>query len=278
MAGTVNLTIPDQVDSRRAILARWLWPPRCLLCGERGAGDDLCGACAAGLPWLSDACRRCALPLPVAGPLRAGPPEQYRQTDGNAAAVRPAGEPAANPSPLCGACIAPDARSPLAEVHAACLYRPPLDRLLPRFKFRRDLAAGRLLARLMSAALAPVMRDWPAPAMLLPVPLHRARLRQRGYDQALELARPLASMLGLPLQAGALVRTRHTDPQSTLGADARRANLRGAFRVASSVALPAHVVLVDDVMTTGATLHAAATALRRAGVERVDAWVCARVP
>ncbi|KGM56695.1 hypothetical protein N799_02020, partial [Lysobacter arseniciresistens ZS79] len=167
---------------------------------------------------------------------------------------------------------------PLAEARAACLYRPPLDRLLPRFKFHRDLAAGRLLARLMAVALAPLAHAWPAPATLVPVPLHRARLRRRGYDQALELARPVATTLGLPLQAGALVRVRHTDPQSTLDADARRANLRDAFRVVPGVALPAHAVLVDDVMTTGATLHAAADALRRAGVARVDAWVCARVP
>ena len=175
MAGTVNLDTPEQVDSRRAIFARWLWPSRCLVCSAAGERRrDLCAACAAGLPWLAVACRHCALPLAEA----TGP-------------THPA---------ICGACLR-GAPPVLTEAHAACLYQAPLDRLLPRFKFHRDLAADR-----------------------------------------------------------------------------RRANLRDAFRVGARTALPAHVVLVDDVMTTGATLHAAATALHRAGVNRVDAWVCARVP
>ena len=148
-----------------------------------------------------------------------------------------------------------------------------VDRLLPRYKFHRDLASGRLLAQLMARAFAGCER----PQALVPVPLHPARLRQRGYDQALELARPVATLLGLPLRAGLLQRVRATPAQSQLDAPARRRNLRGAFQAASQ-SLPAHVALVDDVMTTGATLHAAATALRKAGVARVDAWICARVP
>jgi ComF family protein len=162
----------------------------------------------------------------------------------------------------------------MREVHAACVYSAPLDGLLPRFKFHLDLAAGRLLAQLLTEACA----DAPRPQALVPVPLHRARLRRRGYDQALELAKPLARALDLPLQSRLLQRVRPTVPQSELSAAARRRNLRDAFAVDVVAALPAHVVLVDDVMTTGATLHAAARALRRAGVARVDAWVCARVP
>jgi predicted amidophosphoribosyltransferase len=93
----------------------------------------------------------------------------------------------------------------------------------------------------------------------------------------LELARPLARALALPLCTDALHRRHATAPQSELSALQRRRNVRAAFAVRKHLALPAHVVLVDDVMTTGATLHAAAIALRRAGVRRVDAWVCARV-
>ena len=112
----------------------------------------------------------------------------------------------------------------------------------------------------------------------MPIPLHRSRLRQRGYDQALELAKPLARALGVPLRNDLLRRRHATAPQSELHADERQRNLRDAFVTNAGVVLPAHVALVDDVMTTGATLHAAATALHRAGVARVDAWVCARVP
>src|SRR5690606_10403415 len=165
---------------------------------------------------------------------------------------------------------------PVDVVHAPFLYAPPLDRLLPRFKFHQDLAAGRLLSGLMAIALPPWrLAGWQS-AVLAPVPLHRGRLRSRGYDQGLELARPLARGLRLPLSKGLLQRTRPTSAQSSLDADERRDNLRDAFSVVA--AAPPHVVLVDDVMTTGATLHAAAEALLAAGTRRVDAWVCARVP
>ncbi len=163
-------------------------------------------------------------------------------------------------------------RGPLASLHAAFGYAPPVDRLLPRLKFHGDLAAGRVLAAGMARALAAA----PRPEALVPVPLHPARLRSRGYDQALELARPLARSLGLPLLVGALRRVRATAPQTHLDRHARRRNLAGAFRVRDGVVLPAHVALVDDVLTTGATLRAAATALRDAGVARVDGWACAR--
>lgn len=235
----------------RVDAARLLWPNRCLVCDASGLdGLDLCAACAAELPWNRCACPRCALPLPAAG--------------------------------ICGDCLrreaapARRARSPALEgVHASFVYAPPLDRLLPRFKFHRDLAAGALLSQLMAEAAAGLAR----PDALVPVPLHRARLRRRGYDQALELARPLARALDLPLRDDLLQRVRITAAQSELSAVARRRNLKDAFAVKPGIAaLPAHVVLIDDVMTTGATLHAAAEALKRAGVQRVEAWVCARVP
>ena len=218
-----------------------LLPPRCLLCGEPGDdGRDMCAACHWWLPRNHCACPRCAIPLAVPG--------------------------------TCGRCLR---REPLLHfAHAAFVYAPPVDGLLARYKFHGDLAAGRLLAGLLAETLDGVER----PQALVPVPLHRSRLRQRGYDQALELARPLARATGVPLAAGLLQRHRRTAAQSELGAMARRRNLRGAFRVAARGRLPAHVALVDDVMTTGATLHAAALALRRAGVERVDAWICARTP
>jgi ComF family protein len=230
-----------KVDGWLRRAGRALLSPRCLLCGEPGmAGRDLCASCAATLPWNHDACPRCAIPLPVAG--------------------------------TCGACL----QKPPAvrETHAALVYGFPLDRLVPRFKFHNDLAAGRLLSELMVEGFAGL----PRPDALVPVPLHRDRLRQRGYDQALELARPLARALQIPLLVDALARSRATAPQSELDAGARQRNLRRAFEVRAGVALPEHVVLVDDVMTTGATLEAAAKTLLRAGVVRVDAWVCTRVP
>jgi ComF family protein len=234
-------------DKHASRLIDRLWPARCLVCGELGqAQRDLCGACTMSLPWNRRACLRCAMPLPASPDV--------------AAAI------------VCGDCL--QRPPPLAQTHAAFAYAHPLDRLLPRFKFHGDLAAGRLLAQLAFEAFVACER----PDALLAIPLHRHRLRTRGYDQALELARPLARALRIPLRHEALVRLRATAPQSRLDAPQRRRNLRGAFSIAKGTkALPAHVVLVDDVMTTGATLHAAAKTLHRAGVERIDAWICARV-
>ena len=188
------------------------------------------------------------------------------------AAPTAAGSPWPSLPRLCSACQ--HAPPPLTEVHASFLYGFPLDRLLPRLKFHRDLAAGRLLAQAMAASLSRQAR----PDALVPVPLHRSRLRERGFNQALELARPLGRMLGVPVRSDLLLRTRRTAPQSRLDAGARVGNLRHAFEACVRSAPPLHVALVDDVMTTGATLHAAADALFDAGIDRVDAWICARAP
>lgn len=229
-----------KVDGWMAAAQGWLLTPRCLLCRERGINSrDLCSNCSELLPWNRSACRHCAIPLPDPG--------------------------------VCGACL--KSPPPVSEAHAVFVYGFPFDRLVPRFKFHRDLAAGRLMAVLMAEGLAGVSR----PEALIPVPLHVSRLRQRGYDQALELGKPLSRALAIPLITDALLRTRATAAQSELDAVARKRNLRGAFAIHPQASLPAHVALVDDVMTTGATLHAAATALRKAGVARVDAWVCTRV-
>ena len=103
-------------------------------------------------------------------------------------------------------------------------------------------------------------------------------MRERGYNQALELAKPLARALGIPLDRDLLTRTRATPAQTGLDAAARRRNLRGAFSLTATRTLPEHVVLLDDVMTTGATLRECAQALRRAGAARVDVWALARAP
>jgi ComF family protein len=226
------------VDNWIQALGAALLPWRCLACGERVDGADLCAACRADLPWNRAACARCALPLPA-------------------------------PAPACGRCLR--APPPWDAAHAALVYDFPLDRLLPRFKFHGDLAAGRVLADVWCHRL-PASR----PQALLPVPLHRARLRERGYDQALELARRVARACDVPVLADAVHRVRATARQSELAAGARRRNVRGAFAVTGT--LPMHVALVDDVMTTGATLRAVATALRRAGVGRIEVWVLARAP
>lgn len=243
-AEAVNLNGPMRVDGLLRRLLRVVLPPRCLLCDAPGAdGRDLCAGCRADLARNRTVCARCALPLPVA-------------------------------APMCGACLR--RVPPQAAAWAPFRYGAPLDLLEARFKYGRDLAAGRVLADgLIDAAI----EDSPArPDLLLCVPLHRSRLRERGYNQALELARPLAAALRLPFDPRALERVRATRAQTGLDARTRRRNLRGAFALRPGSALPAHVAVFDDVMTTGSTLRECAVLLRRAGVARVDLWALARAP
>ncbi len=222
-------------------LQRFALPLHCLLCGGPGGDElDLCRDCAAELPRNRTCCARCALPLAV-------------------------------PAALCGQCQRHP--PPWDAAWVPFRYAWPLDRLESRFKFAADLAAGRVLSALWRRELAA-----DRPQLIVPMPLHPARLRQRGYNQAMELARPLAQVLEVPVRHDALLRTRATKAQTELGAIARRRNVRGAFAAKPGVLWPEHVALLDDVMTTGATLAEAARVLRRAGVRRVDVWALARAP
>lgn len=219
-----------------------LLPSHCLLCGARGQDHlSLCVDCAAELPRNKVCCARCALPL-------------------------------ATPAPTCGRCIK---RAPPWDVAwVPFRYEWPLGQLETRFKFGGDLAAGRTLS------LSWIESAHPAelPDAIVPVPLHHSRLRRRGYNQALELAKPLAKALGIPVLRNALQRTRSTVAQTDLTAIQRRRNVRGAFVVRDDAALPEHVAVLDDVFTTGATLGECARVLKRAGVARVDVWALARAP
>ncbi|OOG48584.1 ComF family protein [Rhodanobacter sp. C01] len=223
-------------------LQRFVLPWRCLLCGAAGDhGIDLCADCAAELPRNRSCCARCALPL-------------------------------ATPAAMCGECLR--SAPPWGAAWAPFRYGWPLDRLESRYKFGSDLAAGHVLSTLWRREPCPI----DLPKLLLTVPLHRSRLRRRGFNQALELVRPLARELGVPWRHDALQRLRRTDAQTELDAISRRRNVRGAFALHSTIELPPHVAILDDVMTTGATLAECARVLKRAGVQRVDVWALARAP
>lgn len=240
---SVNSIKQILVDGARRLQFALL-PAHCLLCSQSGAGQrDLCAACSADLLRNRVCCPRCALPMET-------------------------------PAPLCGECLR--AEPAFASAFVPFVYAPPLDSLLTRLKFSRNLAAGRVLSELWIDAARTALPT--LPQTLIAVPLHPDRLRERGYNQALELARPLARSFGVVLRSDVLVRTRATSAQSNLDADARHRNLRGAFSILPDVALQTHVALFDDVMTTGTTLRECARALVSAGVARVDVWAVARAP
>jgi len=149
-----------------------------------------------------------------------------------------------------------------------------VDHFIRALKFHQQLGLARLLGEQLARRLAP---ETARPDLIIPVPLHGARLRERGYNQALEIARPVARAFGVLLDFRSLVRVRATAPQTGMTVAARRKNLRGAFAWhAGSEMRNLRVALVDDVMTTGSTVQAAAKCLRAAGAREVEIWVIAR--
>lgn len=214
-------------------------PQACALCGARALGDALCPGCLADLPWLPKAhCPQCARPTP----------------DGT----------------HCGPCL----RHPPAFSHtrASFLYEPPLDGLIQHFKYGKDIH----LARFFATHLAPPVTNRTA-ELILPMPLHPERVRERGFNQAVEIARPLARRLEIPLLLDAARRLRNTPAQAGLPHDARLKNIKGAFACDARVA-GKRIALLDDVMTTGASLDELARAVLAAGAIAVEAWVIARTP
>lgn len=227
-----------------ARLGRALFPPRCALCGAPGFdGRDVCAGCYATLPENHCHCAACALPL-------------------------------AAPAPLCAGCLA--SPPPFVATHARFRYGEPIDRLVARFKYAGDLAAGALLAALLAESAASMFADAP---LLIPLPLARDRLRTRGFNQSAELARGIARSHRLSWRADVLLKVRATPAQSGLDAVARRRNVRGAFLVPPNkhaVVRGRRVVLIDDVMTTGATAREATRALLGGGAAAVRVVVVAR--
>ncbi|HTQ36493.1 MAG TPA: ComF family protein [Steroidobacteraceae bacterium] len=173
---------------------------------------------------------------------------------------------------------------PLPFDATLCLFRygHPVDEMITRLKFHEDLVFARVLGTLLAREVN--TRRAELPECLVPLPLHRSRYQERGFCQTTEIARHASRRLRmpdgrqLPVRAGLLCRVRATRAQSGLGAAQRAANLRGAFAVRARGALPRHVALLDDVLTTGHTALAAVAALRAAGIARIELWCCARAP
>lgn len=183
---------------------------------------------------------------------------------------------------MAGLTCAQCSRQPPAfsEVLAPWHYDFPIDSLVTRFKHQGQWPLGRLLAELLGQYLQHRFDDGlPRPDYLLPVPMARKRLRQRGYNQATMLAKWLGSQLQLPVIDHLLQRIRETPPQQGLDAKARKRNLREAFALADEDTLKGcHVALIDDVLTTGSTADAIAQLLIKGGAQRVDVYCLARTP
>ncbi len=241
------------------MLASWLRsglealaPLRCVECGASGRVAALCAPCAATLPWWRrrDGCPRCGFRAPLQAP--GDDPDR---------------------SGICPGCDAQG--SPLHACHALLRYEGRARFWIPTFKgahgpFGPPVASRRAIDFLTQELAREVdARRIRRPDLVVPIPLHPRRRRRRGFNQGDRIARGLARALELPWDGGALARTRDTQTQAGLAGARRRENVRGAFRATRRLEGFERVWLVDDVLTTGATLDAAAEALLAGGVEEV---------
>ena len=218
-------------------IGRQLVPHYCLLCGAASNPSLVCVACDRALERPPVArCPVCALPAPAAG--------------------------------VCGACLTHPPH--YQAVTAAFIYAYPLDALIQSFKYGANLVVGRFLGEALAVAVAEERVD-----LVVPMPLSLARLRERGFNQAHEIARYVAAARSIPIGRAVCRRVLDTAAQAALPWKARTANVRGAF--ACDADLDGRTVaIVDDVMTTGATLDELARCMRRAGAREIRAWVAAR--
>jgi ComF family protein len=238
---------PALARIRERLRAAGLIEARCAACGAVLPARDLgflCPECRAAVqggfgPGQGEDCPVCGLPLP---------------------------------GPECPACAAHP--RPWRRLFVFGRYAEPLRGLILQYKFEQALGLGRLLQDLLARACAGLAED--PPDLLAPVPLHWRRLLWRGYNQSQELARVLGRGLGRPVEHAAVRRVRRTRPQTTVERSERRANIRGAFRADPGLVAGKRVLLVDDILTTGATAEECARVLAAAGAARVDVAVLAR--
>jgi ComF family protein len=222
------------------------WPSLCAVCEGWGRGR-VCADCHARFAPIVARCRRCALQVPPG-------------------------------VAVCGGCLA--APPPFDAAFARVDYAYPWDRLIPAFKFRAALDLAPVLVEAIVEACAERETD-AGPPLVVAVPLSDARLRERGFNQAWQLARRVAPRLGGHAEASLLLRVRDTPHQIALPPGERAGNVRGAFAVEPrrrSELAGRTVALVDDVMTTGSTVAEIAQVLKQAGAARVEVWVVARTP
>jgi ComF family protein len=244
-AGSCQPRLQHWVDKGRRRLEMLLWPMACLLCGRAAASDiDLCSGCLADLPRNDPACVVCAEPMPATAAAR-----------------------------VCGECLRDP--PPFSSSFVPYRYAYPLDHLVRGLKFRNDLACGRVLGELFSRCV--LARGEPLPEAIVPVPLAPQRYRQRGYNQASELALSIRRCTGVAVKTDVVIRQRETTEQAGLDRKARRKNVRGAFTAVAPLRVRS-VAILDDVVTTGSTVRELAAILQQAGAETVAIWAIARTP
>lgn len=218
------------------------WSSSCILCDGDGLLDmDICQFCLERLIKNTHCCYQCATPMPTT------------TTD----------------KVLCGKCqtTPPDFQATFAPF----IYQDIMRLLIPELKFNHQYKNARLLGQLLLQSL-PLKA---LPECIIPVPLHKKRYRARGFNQSVEIAKNIGKRLKIPVDSSVCIRHKDTAHQIGLSIKARDKNVKGAFSIPNTI-LYSHIAILDDVMTTGSTLREIASVFKKAGVSRIDVWVCAR--
>jgi len=230
-----------------------IYPGRCVLCLQTHRPQitpelNLCTACQTDLLQVTTACYQCGIPLEDS-----------------------------KPGQICGQCL--QKKPAFDRVISIYHYRDPLVWLIQQMKFHNKPTIAHLLGRLMANHLEHLisLKDFQKPEVIMPVPLHYKRQHKRGFNQAEEFAKIISATIGCPIDTQSIERNISSQQQSGLDARQRRKNVKGIFRIKNQKQLNyEHVVLIDDVMSTGSTANEIARTLKRAGVDRVDIWILAR--
>lgn len=248
-------------------LAYYLLPSACVLCCHPTQNTfSLCAYCQQNLPSLSHYCQICGNILPaypttsLLGTYRADakPINQYQETPQLV---------------TCGACL--HRPPPYDRTYTLFAYEQPIIKLITGLKFHGQLSYASILGHLLAKKIQSLWyRDQLLPACILPVPLHPLRLRERGFNQALEIARPISKICRIPIDYHGIQRTKHTTPQHRLPATTRYLNIQHAFCKIKNYQ-GQHIAVLDDVITTGHTITECCKVLKQAGARRIDIWCCA---
>lgn len=234
----------EKVNNWINIIQYSLFPPSCIFCDKKAESFlDLCNACRKGLLSLDTQCTCCAQPLEI---------QSTKQQ-------------------ICGRCQ----KIPRAfnKVYAPYLHQGEVRYLINQLKFEKSYKNSRILGLLLSDFL--ITEKAALPDIIVPVPLHTQRYRQRGYNQTLEIAKVISNELCIPIEYKNCLRAQNTPHQISLSLKQRHKNIKGAFTVKRPITAK-HIAILDDVMTTGATANELAKTLKAAGAKQVDVWICAR--
>jgi len=218
-------------------------PHFCVLCHEQTFCEkDLCAKCKNDLPIIKSACKVCAKPLSAK-------------------------------EKICGTCLVTP--PPFARTVALFQYQTPIDYLITALKFSHKLVHAEIIGQLLTTKLMEVYQKEPLPEVIIPVPLHKARLENRGFNQALEIARPISKQLKIPIDKSSCMRILQTSPQAKLAAKERHHNIKNAFAIIKPIVYQ-HIAVIDDVVTTGNTVRELCQTLMSAQAMIIDVWCFAR--